>query len=155
MISSLSEPTVDPEIALSWIGGSIAAVILFAILIRILNTFKENNQQRTLTGVAIASGFSISLNISPYGTIAAEITSLFDVIPAQYPEWIQALLTIETGLGLLWGVLIMYEGGGIFAVLSFILALFGGTVLLYVPSVGVFLIAISWVIMELLPADRW
>lgn len=155
MASALSNSTVEPEIALHWIGGGIAAFLLFAVIVRLIETFQTNNQQRTVTGIAIASGLMISIGVSPLGAFAEELAQLFEVVPTQYPEWIKALLTLKTVFGLLYGFIVMGESGGLLAVASFSLALLGGLILLYSPPGGLLLILLAWMLMEVSPADRW
>jgi len=155
MAANLSDPIVEPEIALHWIGGGVAAFLLFAVIVRLIETFQTDNQQRTVTGIAIASGVMISVGVSPLGTFAEELAQLFEVVPTQYPEWIIALLTLETVFGLLYGFAIMGEIGGLPAVASFGLALLGGLMLLYSPPGGLLLILFAWILMEISPADRW
>lgn len=155
MASSLSDPIVEPEIALHWIGGGIAAFLLFTVIARIIETFQTDNQQRTVTGIAITTGVMISIGVSPFETFAEELAQPFEVVPTQYPEWIKALLTLETVLGLLYGLGVMWESGGLFTVSSFALALFGGILLFYSPPIGLLLVFFAWMMMELSPADRW
>jgi hypothetical protein len=96
-----------------------------------------------------------SIGVSPLGTFAEELTQLFKVIPTQYPEWVKALLTLETAFGLLYGFAIMGESGGLLAISSFGFALLGGLLLLYSPPGGLLLILFAWILMEVSPADRW
>lgn len=155
MAANLTDPIIEPEIALHWVGGLIAAFLLLAVIVQLIETFQTDNQQRTVTGIAIASGVMISVGVSPLGTFAEEVAQIFEVVPARYPEFIRALLTFETVFGLLYGFGIMGESGGLPAVMSFGLALLGGLILLYSPLGGLLLILFAWALMEVSPADRW
>jgi hypothetical protein len=155
MATNPSDPAVEPQVALHWIGGGVAAFLLFVVIVRLIETFQTDNQQRTVTGIAIISGVMISVGVSPLGTFAEELAHLFEVVPTQYPEWITALLALETVFGLLYGFAIMGESGGLPAFASFGLALLGGLILLYSPLGGVFLILFAWILMEVSPANRW
>ena len=155
MASNLTDTTIEPEIVLHWIGGGLAAFLLLAVIVRLIETFQTDHQQRTVTGIAIASGVMISVGVSPLGTFAEGIAQLFEVVPTHYPEFIKALLTFETAFGLLYGFSIMGDSGGLPAIASFCLALLGGLILLYSPLGGLFLILVAWVLMEISPAERW
>lgn len=155
MAANFSDPTVEPEITLHWIGGGIAAFLLFAIIVRLIETFRTDNQQRTVTGIAIASGVMVSIGVSPLGTFAEELALLFEIIPTEYPEWVKTLLTLETVFGLLYGFAVMGQSGGLLAISSFGLALLGGLLLLYSPPGGLLLVLFAWILMEISPADRW
>lgn len=155
MEGRLTAPIVGPEVALHWMGGLLVAFLLFAVIVRIIDTFRTDNQQRTVTGIAVTTGVLISIGVSPFGEFATELARLFEVIPSVYPEWIKALLAMETILGLLYGFGVMWKSGGLYAIASFVLALFGGLLLPYTPFIGIFLIIIAWILMEISPAERW
>lgn len=155
MVGGLTDTTVSPETAFDWIIGIAAAFIIFVIAIRIIYQFQTKNQQRTVTGLAIPAGVVTSLGLSPFGTIAVEITTLSQLVPTTFPGWVGSLAAVETGLGLLYGVLVMWESGGPLATGSFVLALLGGVFLLYSPALGFVVILFAWLMMELSPADRW
>jgi hypothetical protein len=146
---------VAPETALNWILGGVAAFIIFAIAIRIIYHFQTKNQQRIVTGLAVPAGVVTSLGLSPFGTIAIDLAQLSQLVPAQFPEWVEALTTAETVFGLFYGVLVMWESGGPLATGSFIMALVGGVFLPYSPGLGFVLVLFAWLLMEASPADRW
>jgi len=155
MAVHLSEPFVDPHTAMPWVGGGVAALLIFGVIIRVIDVLKMQNQQRIVTGIALSSGITLSVGLSPFGSFAAELAQIFDIIPTEYPEWVKAIVAVETILGLLYGIAITWEHGRWLAVISFTLALLGGITLLYAPIGGVFLISMAWVSMELSSANRW
>jgi len=152
--TELSEPLIDPEIAITWIGGFFAAVIFWNVFERFLETLDPKSRNISVSGIAVVSGFLISIGYSPFGAFATEIARIFEVIPVYYPELIKSIGTIETGICLIYGVYEMWESGGILALSSFVLGFFGGMLLPY-GEVGVFLVLISFVMMIFSPADRW
>lgn len=155
MISLQIGPTVEDKALLEWMGGGIAAFLVFIVLANILYQFQVDNQQRTISGVAIVGGVLISLGLSPLGDFASVLAGIFEVIPDDYPEWIRAFVSLETVLGLLYGLLVMAESGGLFAVASFIVALIGGVFLPYYPFLAMIVIFFSWLLMDFSPASRW
>ncbi|WP_435364543.1 hypothetical protein [Haloarchaeobius sp. DYHT-AS-18] len=145
----------NEQIVLSWIGGGIAALLLFTVVARVIDALKPENQKRTVTGVAVSAGLIYSIDLSPFGDIAVEVAHLFEVVPTGFPEWITAIVTIETVLTLILGLGVMWENGRWFAAGSFVVALFGGMALPYEPFGGVMLIGIAWMLMEASPTSRW
>lgn len=145
----------DPIIVIQWIGGGVAAFVLLAVVVRIFGNFTTEYQQRTTIGAAVGSGLVISFGISPFGELASELAQFAEVVPAEYPEWIKALVSVDTVLGILYGFSVMWASGGLVAVGSFVLALLGGLLLAYSLSAGVLLIIFAWILMEFSPAERW
>lgn len=146
--------TVEPSVMAEWLGGFFAALLLFAILVRIIETFQPKQQQRTVTGIAITSGVLIALGITPFGAIATELAQLFKTVPTEYPGLVKTLLTFETAFMLLYGLGKMHETGGYLAVISFVVGFFGGLFLPYYWS-GAFLIIASMLVMETSDGNRW
>lgn len=155
MIPLEISPTVEDKVLLEWMVGGIAAFLVFLLLANIVYIFQADNQQRTISGVAIVGGVVISLGLSPFGDFASVLAGIFEVVPDYYPEWIRAFVYVESVLGLLYGLLVMAESGGLFAVASFIVALIGGVFLPYYPFLGIIVILFSWLLMELSPASHW
>jgi hypothetical protein len=135
--------------------GAFAALIIAAIVVRFVNQFQPKDQQRTVTGVAVTAGIVISLGLSPFGTVAVELAQLSKLVPAAFPAWVSALVTVETGLGLLYGSGVMWEKGGLLAVGLFGFALIGGMLLPHSPVLGIIIVLFAWSLMELSPADQW
>lgn len=94
-----------------WIAGVFAAFILVVVLIRIIETFQTENQQRTVTGYAFANGIPVSPGVSPFGAIASELAFLIGIVPGVFHEWVKPLLAVETVPGTLYGVGVVYGQG--------------------------------------------
>lgn len=148
------DTTVSPEVALEVILGGFAAFLLASVALGVIKQLRREDQQRTVTGVAITAGVVASLGVSPFGTIAAEVAELSKLVPSAFPAWVSALITVETVIGLLYGLAVMWESG-LLAVGAFGLALVGGIFLPYSPILGFVLVLIAWYLMELSPAERW
>lgn len=82
------------------------------MVVRIIDQFHVKDQQRTVTGVAVTVGVATAVGFAPFGTIAAELAPLSRLIPAAYPAWVEGLAAVETVLGLLYTVSLMWESGG-------------------------------------------
>lgn len=154
-MTNLGNTTVPPEVVLEWMFGGIAAFLLAGVLLRVVDQMQAKGQQRTVTGVAVTAGVVMSLGLSPFGTIAVEVSKLSQLVPAAFPAWVSALITVETGIGLLYGLGVMWESGGLLATGSFVGALVGGVFFLYAPALGIVLVFFAWLLMEVSPADRW
>lgn len=154
MMATLGDTTVPPETVMEWMLGGFAAFLLATVVVRIIDQMRAKRKQRTVTGVAITTGVISSLGLSPFGTIAVEVAKLSQLVPAVFPAWVSALVTVEMGIGLLYGFGVMWESG-LLAVGSFGLALIGGVFLPYSPGLGGLLVVFAWVLMEFSPADRW
>lgn len=154
-MAGLGDTQVPPGTVLEWIGGGIAAFLLAAVVLRIIDQMRAKRQQRTVTSVAVTAGVVASLGLSPFGTITIEVAQLSQLVPTRFPAWVSSLVAVETGIGLLYGLGVMWESGGFLATGSFTLALVGGVFLPNSPAFGFVLVLIAWVLMELSPADRW
>ncbi|WP_256296485.1 hypothetical protein [Haloarchaeobius salinus] len=155
MNGTLTEPLVDPQIAANWIGGGVAAALLFFVISNIIETFEKRNQQRSVTGIAGTSGLLLALGISPFKSLALDLSQLFVVVPTEFPAWIEVLVAVETALGLVYGFFLMWDSGGRLAIASFVVAFFGGILLVPAPLFGVSLFFLAWLLMEASPAERW
>lgn len=154
MMTGLRDTTVPPETFFEWMFGGFAAFLLAAVILRVIDQMRAKGQQRTVTGVAVTTGVVSSLGLSPFGTIAIEVAKLSQLVPAVFPAWVSAFVSVETGIGLLYGFGVMWDNG-LLAVGSFGLALVGGVFLPYSPGLGIVLVSFAWVLMEFSPADRW
>jgi hypothetical protein len=139
-------------IVIDWGLGAIAAFLLLWPILRIIDGFEIKNQQRVLETISILNGLMIPLGISPFGKFSNKLSEMSMVVPPEYPELIEAILTIETVLLLIFGLLIVIESGGSLGASSFILGFIGGMTLLVNPIIGTTTIALAYLLMEAAPS---
>lgn len=154
-IVSQTGPTVNSENAIQWVVGGIAGFILIFSILKIADTLKTKDQQRTVTGVAVTSGLLMSLGLSPLGTVASTFAQVYSFIPVEYSQLVKSFLSVNTAIGILLGLLVMIDTGGVPAALSFILGFIGGVLMPYDPIASILFLAPSIWLMEISPASSW
>jgi hypothetical protein len=154
-MNSLFGVKVDSVVDVIWVFEVIvAALVVFFVSLYLIQELNPKGEQYTLTLFAVPAGVFVSLDLSPLDRFVTKWSLLFEFLPQQFPDWVSLFLTIDTGLGLIFGGLMLIESGGILGLLSFILAFIGGLLLPYSPILAILFIPFSFLLMAISPANK-
>lgn len=130
--------TIDDAVIIQWFVGGIIGLFLFGIVVRVVyNSLSSESQQVAAVESAALSGLLISLGFSPFGDIAFELSQLFETITQTYVEMIASLITMETALTLIGGIITMWGRTKFWGASAFGCALAGGILIPYHQTAGV------------------
>jgi|GEM_PF-4550351 len=152
---SIPDADIPPDVFAEWFIAVFAALLIWMFVADWIGSFRSSWKRSTLLGLAVITGFTTTLSVSPFGTVATQLTELSTLIPQFYPELVSKLVAAETAFMFVYGLYRMSSGGGVLGILLYLSAFLGGLLVLYLQTVGFLLIGFPFLVAEVWASEIW
>jgi len=135
--------------------GGIAAIFFVIVIQNIVAFSTPGAQKHILTGLAVGNGLIIGIGLAPMSTIAASLVPLSPLLTSEYITLISATVKVGTAVELVFGLLKMVGGSGLFGAAAFLVAFIAGIFLPFRSTMVIAIVVIGFCLLavEASPSD--